>query len=1382
MDRGTDVGVPWIQGDLPIYTGAFRDNVRVFLKDYGTPVVDLGLPLVSCWNVELRRQQSSVHLQVYEERLNDHSPSYCDPCRIIGWQHHAVCTRRYHFIMPAQLDAETAREHANLPALVALGLAATSGKLLALPSDPTSDDCTASYTAPASVFDSQTHLLHGVLHANGFGHLLRINGLEGGSSALTGRQTMTMWDRLCELLRAREVSVEDVSNKAGMELRVLHMSAYRNTWYGRWGYAFGRGGFGISRATWRRAADTVHKTLMADVLEDFQGSDPALTHIVDRYSAPMGGSKKALTTLGELLQRLLHLLSHADEAAPLLESRGMVAPPLRGAPAGTKTPAVTKHKQQPSGKSFSKKRPAPSVAAGSTPAAKRAATDRDPPPEVPQELLTAELRPSPILLEPLEGRWWKKRWSGDRAKSALAAALSALQKRRGLWTSASRLRKAMRHRVTETSLLEFVISTIANRSVNGANISMDMHPASPEEYFLLDMSEADKIDILQQDSIDAELQHAGEEAPAEAGEAVTNSGPAEIGPASEADLGQLKVEAGSNAEPQAPLEQAEASEAVPPVETAVKEEPCESKPAAAADEPMPGPSPGNHSDAADTAVRGLAACSSAEPTGALSPVEDEQGQPSSAPSLPSTNANATGRQETLQQSEAAQPPQAADAGPSTSADVPQPHEQPEAKVEIAPILTASKQPRLPNGRFLPKQKQRPESAPAAWTSDIGPSMGRTATMHENGASGPLEPDDAAEEPLQVPDQHILITQKSGDGRKRHSMPALACQLPSRRSTRGVKTQHGETHGLEDQNGTELDSEADGAGPAPVDPIKLASNEDAQPADKTFASDQPDTGCCPDSGPSDSNTPEENGVQQLRQWGHRGVRNPRTSSPTRPPKAANGHKGQNHGDDAAPPLTVLATPVRECSPAKEQSGASPVTPDMVGAMPAACTRPRSRLGKTKADAKAAGASASAPAAHGWAKKAAHLNKELTSLDSLGRGTHQSDVSASRLRHTPQVNYSEKKRRDNLKLEAALKRQRISYTAPPAAEGPPPRWFPWQRLTPGARFTPQAGLTARDQVMCDLAHVFNVVMRTYRPAAAAAAAAAATAGNTGEAQGTAVSTCKPLGPCDCSSEDPRAGLPQLRLATLPADVQVLRDVKHFVKDYQGDKLHPSAVTGDTSGSPQGDVRLLVRVQVPERTIPGPSLNSARANSTLQSMSPGRVQKQSGRGAGRGGRGGPRRRPMRKRAMLGPPPELLLLSHKSTIPQLRKAAAVAVSDTYRMFERIEVKRVEGLEAGTQQRGRLGPLIDGTVLTLHGDGIDLDPFWRHAGGVEEWQVACCCGTRDDDGERMIACDGCAEWSHTRCAGFADALPSPDHFLCPRCSRLPPAQRPLALETPQVA
>ena len=42
------------------------------------------------------------------------------------------------------------------------------------------------FVAPVSIFDSTVHLLHGVLHGNGFGHLLRINGLEGGSENVTG--------------------------------------------------------------------------------------------------------------------------------------------------------------------------------------------------------------------------------------------------------------------------------------------------------------------------------------------------------------------------------------------------------------------------------------------------------------------------------------------------------------------------------------------------------------------------------------------------------------------------------------------------------------------------------------------------------------------------------------------------------------------------------------------------------------------------------------------------------------------------------------------------------------------------------------------------------------------------------------------------------------------------------------------------------------------------------------------------------------------------------------------------------------------------------------------------------------------------------------------
>ncbi len=60
---------------------------------------------------------------------------------------------------------------------------------------------------------------------------------------------------------------------------------------------------------------------------------------------------------------------------------------------------------------------------------------------------------------------------------------------------------------------------------------------------------------------------------------------------------------------------------------------------------------------------------------------------------------------------------------------------------------------------------------------------------------------------------------------------------------------------------------------------------------------------------------------------------------------------------------------------------------------------------------------------------------------------------------------------------------------------------------------------------------------------------------------------------------------------------------------------------------------------------------------------------------------------------------------------------------------------------------------------------FLRTAGGPEDWLVACSCGVRDDDGERMAACDGCGAWAHTRCAGVRDEDPVPPLFLCAACT-----------------
>ena len=164
-------------------------------------------------------------LYVVEQGLDEGDPPVCDQCRIMGargrreggwvcaatpaptlppthppppgWQHHPVSTARYHFIIPSPADAPASA--AGAPWL------------------------------PAKL-ESPSHLLHAALHASGAGHLLRLNGREGGSPGWTGGQLVGVWDALARALRARAVSVEDVSSRGGVALRVLHAVAHGETW------------------------------------------------------------------------------------------------------------------------------------------------------------------------------------------------------------------------------------------------------------------------------------------------------------------------------------------------------------------------------------------------------------------------------------------------------------------------------------------------------------------------------------------------------------------------------------------------------------------------------------------------------------------------------------------------------------------------------------------------------------------------------------------------------------------------------------------------------------------------------------------------------------------------------------------------------------------------------------------------------------------------------------------------------------------------------------------------------------------------------------------------------------------------------------------------
>lgn len=201
----------WLSEEPLVYDGPFRRNVQSFLRHFGENV-NIEHPLIQAWTIRVEQRfgsSSSLALHVYKETTDISNPTVCDQCRIIGergiaggravstfkgfisriklcmltgWQEHPVCTERFHFIFPSSPGSAPVLQWPHEVQNKATG-------------DSQADD--APFSAPASVLDSNAHLLHGVLHLNGFGHLLRINGVEGGSTSWTGKKSSSICSSIC---------------------------------------------------------------------------------------------------------------------------------------------------------------------------------------------------------------------------------------------------------------------------------------------------------------------------------------------------------------------------------------------------------------------------------------------------------------------------------------------------------------------------------------------------------------------------------------------------------------------------------------------------------------------------------------------------------------------------------------------------------------------------------------------------------------------------------------------------------------------------------------------------------------------------------------------------------------------------------------------------------------------------------------------------------------------------------------------------------------------------------------------------------------------------------------------------------------------------------
>lgn len=137
--------------------------------------------------------------------------------------------------------------------------------------------------------------------------------------------------------------------------------------------------------------------------------------------------------------------------------------------------------------------------------------------------------------------------------------------------------------------------------------------------------------------------------------------------------------------------------------------------------------------------------------------------------------------------------------------------------------------------------------------------------------------------------------------------------------------------------------------------------------------------------------------------------------------------------------------------------------------------------------------------------------------------------------------------------------------------------------------------------------------------------------------------------------------------------------------------------------------------------------------------------------------------KRRELSPGVIVVVPLH-ATVGELKQASEYVLNDTYCVAEQFVVSEIDGLEEVEDHELLFGTIESGVEIWVRGSGMDLETTLRYEGGSDSWMVRCECGARDDDGERMMACEICEVWKHTRCCGIEDSEAVPSLFVCKAC------------------
>ncbi|KAK6921573.1 Zinc finger, PHD-finger [Dillenia turbinata] len=135
--------------------------------------------------------------------------------------------------------------------------------------------------------------------------------------------------------------------------------------------------------------------------------------------------------------------------------------------------------------------------------------------------------------------------------------------------------------------------------------------------------------------------------------------------------------------------------------------------------------------------------------------------------------------------------------------------------------------------------------------------------------------------------------------------------------------------------------------------------------------------------------------------------------------------------------------------------------------------------------------------------------------------------------------------------------------------------------------------------------------------------------------------------------------------------------------------------------------------------------------------------------------------KAAML--PYECVILEENATMERLKLEVEKCFKEVYWGMKSLVVESVAHLNSKGSDLV-FSTVEPGSKLVFEGrisEGGDI-----YECGLKSCIVDCPCGAKDDDGERMISCDICEIWQHTRCIRIPSNEEIPHIFLCKRCEQ----------------